>query len=146
MDKIVSALYLPQYSPDPFYIYTSYQATTEGVSRVKFFFKIQKFEILANSLNLFSLGIQYESIVWVIMVGRGYPQNTGVLVVLVLGVKIFWCNFLYRDKSITEDKQTNRNENFINVLIIQERRVVISGLQCRYVPIEYHVYIRQMWP
>ena len=49
VDKIVSALYLLQYSPDPFNIYTSYQATSEGV---KVFFKIQKFEVLANSLNL----------------------------------------------------------------------------------------------
>ena len=32
----------------------------------------------------FLLGIQYDSIVWVIMRRRGYPQNAGVLVVLVL--------------------------------------------------------------
>ena len=38
-------------------------------------FKIQKFE--------FWLGIQYDSMVWVIMRPRGYPQNAGVLVVLV---------------------------------------------------------------
>ena len=31
------ALYLLQYSPDPFHIYTPYQATSEGVLRVKFF-------------------------------------------------------------------------------------------------------------
>ena len=31
-------MYLPQYSPDPFHIYTSYQATSELVSFVKFFF------------------------------------------------------------------------------------------------------------
>ena len=36
VDRIVSALYLPQYSLDPFHIYTSYQATSEGVSPVKF--------------------------------------------------------------------------------------------------------------
>ena len=34
VDRIVSALYLHQYSSDPFYICTSYQATSEGVSRV----------------------------------------------------------------------------------------------------------------
>ena len=34
VDRIVSALYLQQYSSDPFYICTSYQATSEGVSRV----------------------------------------------------------------------------------------------------------------
>ena len=33
----MSALYLQQYSPDPFHIYTSHQATSEGVSHVKFF-------------------------------------------------------------------------------------------------------------
>ena len=38
VDRIVSALYLQQYSSDPFHICTC--------------FKIQKFEILANSLNL----------------------------------------------------------------------------------------------
>ena len=54
VDKIVSALYLQQFSSDPFHICTSYQATKEGVSRVNCnaCFKIQKFEILANFLNL----------------------------------------------------------------------------------------------
>ena len=33
VDRIVSALYLQQYSSDLFHIYTSYQATSEGVSR-----------------------------------------------------------------------------------------------------------------
>ena len=36
VDRIVSALYLQQYSSDPFHICTSYQATSEGVSQVKF--------------------------------------------------------------------------------------------------------------
>ena len=35
VDGIISAL--QQYSPDPFHIYTSYQATSEGVSHVKVF-------------------------------------------------------------------------------------------------------------
>ena len=34
VDRIVSALYLQQYSSDLFHIYTSYQATSEGVSCV----------------------------------------------------------------------------------------------------------------
>ena len=38
VDRILSGLYLLQYSLDPFNIYTSYQATSEGVSPVKFFF------------------------------------------------------------------------------------------------------------
>ena len=46
VDKIVSALYLQQYSWDPFRICTSYQATKEGVSRLTLV------EILANFLNL----------------------------------------------------------------------------------------------
>ena len=43
VNQIVSALYLPQYWPDPFHIHTSYQPTSEGVSRViysSFFFQI----------------------------------------------------------------------------------------------------------
>ena len=50
-------------------------------------FKIQKFwrilEICNFDLVFFWLGIQYDSMVWVIMRRRGYPQNAGVLVVLV---------------------------------------------------------------
>ena len=34
VDRIVSALYLQQYSSDPFHICTSYRATSEGVSHV----------------------------------------------------------------------------------------------------------------
>ena len=52
VDRIVSALYLQQYSSDPFHICTSYQATSEGVSRVMPVSKFKKFEILANFLNL----------------------------------------------------------------------------------------------
>ena len=45
VDRIVSALYLQQYVSDPFHIGTSYQATSEGVSRLKFVskFKNSKF-------------------------------------------------------------------------------------------------------
>ena len=39
LDRIVSALYLQQYSLDPFHIYTSFQATSEGVSPLNFFAK-----------------------------------------------------------------------------------------------------------
>ena len=46
VDRIVSALYLQQYSWVPFHICTSYWAASEGVWRVKF---LSKFEILANS-------------------------------------------------------------------------------------------------
>ena len=36
VDRIVSALYLSQYWPDPFHTYTFYQATSEGMSYVKY--------------------------------------------------------------------------------------------------------------
>ena len=39
--RIVSALYLQQYLSDPFHICTSYQATSEGVSYVKFVTKFK---------------------------------------------------------------------------------------------------------
>ena len=38
---------------------------------------------LQGHSTLFWLGIQHDSIVWVIMRRRGYPQNEGVLIVLV---------------------------------------------------------------
>ena len=41
VDRIVSALYLQQYSLDPFHIYTSYQATSEGLSRIMFVSKFK---------------------------------------------------------------------------------------------------------
>ena len=41
VDRIVSALYHLQYLADPFYIYTSYQTISEGVSHVKFFLKLK---------------------------------------------------------------------------------------------------------
>ena len=97
-DRIVFALYL--------HINTSYQATSEGLSRVKFISKCQNLEfwlivwICNFDFVLFLLGIQYDSIIWVIIGrpcvcvcvcvggggggGGGYPQNAGVLVVLVL--------------------------------------------------------------
>ena len=54
VDRIVSALYLLQYSPDPFCIYTSYQGTS-GVLRVKCFLKFKKKKC---DFVLFWLGIQ----------------------------------------------------------------------------------------
>ena len=55
VDRIVSALYLQQYSSDPFHICTSYQATSEGVLHAMFQNAIQTFEILVNSLNVVTL-------------------------------------------------------------------------------------------
>ena len=43
VDRIVSALYLQQYSFDTFHTCTSYQATSEGVSHVKFVSKLWNF-------------------------------------------------------------------------------------------------------
>ena len=90
VDRIVSALYLQQYSSDPFHMCTSYQATSEGVSRVMRVNACNacKFWRIFKNFNcdfvFFWLGIQYDSMVWVIIRRRGYPQNSGVLVVLVL--------------------------------------------------------------
>ena len=73
VDRIVSALYLQQYSLDPFHICTSHQATSEGVSSVMSIskFKILKFWRILKFCNFdfvfFWLGIQYDSMVWVIM-------------------------------------------------------------------------------
>ena len=50
VDRIVSALYLQQYTPDPFHICTSYQATSGGVSRIQF---VSKFKNLWNFSKLF---------------------------------------------------------------------------------------------
>ena len=47
--RIVSAMHLQQHLLNAFHICTSYQTTSEGVSRIKF---VPKFEILAKSLNL----------------------------------------------------------------------------------------------
>ena len=67
VDKIVSALYLLQYLLDSFHIYTSYQATSEGVSRVSFG-KLFKFVTL--NLSCFDW-----SIVCVIMGRRGVSSE-----------------------------------------------------------------------
>ena len=59
VDRIVSALYLPQYSTDPFHIYTAYQATSEGVWSF-FFFKIWSFgkffKFVTLTLSCFDFG------------------------------------------------------------------------------------------
>ena len=44
VDRMVSPLYLQQYSSDPFHICTSYQATSEGVSRVMFVSKFKNYK------------------------------------------------------------------------------------------------------
>ena len=73
VNRIVSALYLQQYSSDPFHICTSYQATSGDVSYVMFVskFKNLKFCQILYMCNFhfvfFWLGIQYDSMVWVIM-------------------------------------------------------------------------------
>ena len=79
VDRIVSTLYLQHNSSDQFHVCTSYQATLEGVSRVKFvskftnFGKFFKFGIF--DFVFFWLGIQYDSIVWVIMRLRGVSSE-----------------------------------------------------------------------
>ena len=89
MDKIVSALYL-QYSMDPFHICTSYQATLEGLSHVKFITKLNKndtfFKFVTLTLSSFDLGpILINSMGN--LEAAGYRQNVGVLVVLVFRLR-----------------------------------------------------------
>ena len=53
VDRIMSALYLQQYSSDPFHMCTSYQTTSESVSSVKFVSKFKSFkswQILYNCI------------------------------------------------------------------------------------------------
>ena len=49
----------------------------------------QFFQICYFHFVFFWLGIQYDSIVWITMRRRGYPQNAGILFVLV-----FICDFI----------------------------------------------------
>ena len=77
---------------DPFHIYASYKATSEGVLRAKFLAKCQNLKLwqfcrICNfDFVLFWLGIWCESLVWVIMGRRGVSQNADVLVVLVVPI------------------------------------------------------------
>ena len=75
VDRIVSALYLQQYLSDPFHICTSYQATSEGVSRVMPISKFFKFVTLQICNFDFWLGIQYDSMVWVILRRQGVSSE-----------------------------------------------------------------------
>ena len=64
VDRIVSALYLQEYSSDPFHICTSYQATSEGVSCVMPISKFKNFsknfgdffKFVTFTLSSFDLG------------------------------------------------------------------------------------------
>ena len=79
------------------FIFIHYQATSEGVSRVKFLAKFQNwnfwhfFLICSFDFVLFWLGIWCESLVWVIMGRRGVSQSAGILVVLVI---VAWILYL----------------------------------------------------
>ena len=96
VDRIVSALYLQQYSVDPFHICTSYQATSEGVSRVmpvsKFKFKFGEFFKFVTDFVFFWLGIQYDSMVWVIMRRRGVSSERRCS--SCSSLKRFWCAYM----------------------------------------------------
>ena len=101
----VSALWRLQFWLDPFHIYTSYQATSEGVLCVNFLAKFknvnfwQFFKICNFDFVLFWLGIWCESLVWVIMGRRGVSQNAGILVVLaslccgLYSITLFWTRY-----------------------------------------------------
>ena len=53
-DKLNLSLYLPQYLPDSFYIYTSNQATSEQVSCVMIFLN-KKFEVFGKLFKFVTL-------------------------------------------------------------------------------------------
>ena len=107
VDRIVSALYLLQYSLGQFDICTSHQATSEGVSNVKFCSKSKTngsfdkfFELVTLTSSCFDLGSNMNwSIVWIIIGRRGYPLNAGVLVVLVIiySIIILWYYKIWYD-------------------------------------------------
>ena len=69
-----------RFSMDSFHIHHKWSLVWEGVLHVMTF-DLDLY--LQGHSTLFWLGIQHDSIVWVIMRRRGYPQNAGVLVVLV---------------------------------------------------------------
>ena len=78
--RIVSTLYLLQYLPHPFHIYTSYQASSDVVLRIKVFKKIwsfgKVFKFIALTLSCFDLGFNMNwSVVWVIMGRRGISSE-----------------------------------------------------------------------
>ena len=93
VDRIMSALYLLLVGSISYLHILS--SNFRRCVMCKVCFKIQKFVILANSLNLWlwlCLLLTWDPI-WlnsmVIMRQRGYPQNAGVLVALV----VFWFKF-----------------------------------------------------
>ena len=65
---------------DSFHIWHKWSLAWEGVSHVMTF-ALDLYR--QGHSTLFWFGTQHDSIVWVIMRRRGYPQNAGVLVVLV---------------------------------------------------------------
>ena len=77
VDRTLSTLYFLQYSLDLFHIYASYQATSEGVSHMKFF----------QNWKIWSFGKLFKFVTSTLIMGAkgggGYLQNAGVLVVLV---------------------------------------------------------------
>ena len=151
VNRIVSAVYLQQYSPDPFDIYASYQATSD----VSYFFsklknlnfwqipKICKFNFV-----LFWLVIQYESIVimgggvgggWVAWGGGGgggYPHNAGVLVVLVVivfhGTVAQWNGYW----SLCFLKQVNQHPHL-------EKKLDLSRVQSRFIVEHMDIIVTQ---
>ena len=101
VDRIMSALYLQQYSSDPFHILYILSSNFRRCVACNVCFKIWNFgkffKFVTLTLSSSDLGIKYDSIEWVIMRlgGGGIPQNAGVLVILVVNEKMFfWLNFI----------------------------------------------------
>ena len=117
VDRIVFALYLLQYSLGPFHIYTSHQATSEGVSYVKFCSKWKKWKFwqILWTCNFdfvcFDLGSNMSwSILWIIIGRRGISSerrhsscsgyhlfnNHFVIWYDVVWCDMMWCIFLLK--------------------------------------------------
>ena len=118
VDRIVTALYLQQYLPDPFHICTSYQA-----------------KVLANSLNLqlwLCLVLKLDTI-WTNSMSNhgeaGYPHNTGVLVVVALS----WFNAL-RTTFYLKQKMTQRRSQVHTLTVMNDIAAVNDILFVTYLP------------
>ena len=101
VDRVLSALYLQQYwldSSDFAHLIKQFQKVCWVYS---LFLKFKNLKFLQSLLIcnfffvFFWLGIQYDSIAWVIMKWRGYPQKAGILAVLVALIAIKDLSMMY---------------------------------------------------
>ena len=92
VDRKVSTLYLHQYSPDPFHIYISYQATSKSVLHIMFS-KNSKIWNFRKFFKFVTLTLSCFHPIWISNMGNHgeaweYPQNAVVLFL----VCCWYCN------------------------------------------------------